>query len=220
MALTFALSGVLVGCGAGHTKKSATTAPPRIATRHAVPLKHFRLDELKGDEDDDDVSTMDKASNRPDNDADLDNDSLAKKDKRYRDDDDGLIVTWGHSAVASDAAAVGALVRSYYEAAAKDDGTGGCSLMSSQTAKEVPEDYGSGAGPAYLKGTTCPLVIGKLFVHDRSKFGAPFAVTGIRVKGNEAFALIGSPSQPAGWLKLRREEGTWRLTQLEPTPLP
>lgn len=54
----------------------------------------------------------------------------------------------------------------------------------------------------------------RLVAHYRSLLAAPVIVTGVRAKGDEAFAEVGSERLPAGWTTLQREGGTWKIAQL------
>jgi hypothetical protein len=58
-----------------------------------------------------------------------------------------------------------ALVKGYYVAMAVHDGAEACRLMNPTLAAAIPEDYGAGAGPPYAHGTTCALVMSKIFRH-------------------------------------------------------
>jgi hypothetical protein len=180
----------------------------------------MRSTSLKGDEDDDDTAAGETPGNSShDNDADFDND-YKKESKGYRDSDDSSVVAYGHATNPADWRAIAALVKRYYAAAAADDGATGCSLIYSTFAKAVPEDYGQGAGPAYSRGTTCPVVMSKTFEHFHSQLAGPVIVTSVRVSGLEGRALLGSHTMVARYIRVKREHGTWKINQLIGESLP
>jgi hypothetical protein len=215
LAVAVLLALALIGCGSERAVQRAARTSPRHQTRLVARSSH-----LRGDEDDDEPHGENARPNAHDNDADFDDDSPAKQGKAYHDGDDREILAWGHAANAADRTALATLLARYYESAARDDGATGCSLISPVLAEAAPRDYGSGAGPAYLKGSTCSAVMSKLFAHDRLKFAGPLRVTGVRIEGEEGIALIGSPMQPASSLRLSRVRGRWQVDALEGTPLP
>lgn len=148
-------------------------------------------------------------------DGDPDNDSRTSESYRYHDKDDDPFLHYGHPAGAADARAVAAVVKRYYAVAGAGNGTAACSLLSSGLSTSVPEDYGRGAGPSYLRGgRTCPAVMTTLFHHFHNQLAGPVEVTDVRVKGSQAHAMLGSPTMPAGMLVLAREGRAWRLEEL------
>jgi hypothetical protein len=133
------------------------------------------------------------------------------------------IVEYGQPASPADKQAITALVNRYYAAAAADDGATACSLIYSPLSESVAEDYGQAPAPASLAGKTCEVVMSKLF---RQVPGQPSAVlattvvTGVRVKGRKAFALLRSKAMPEGDVPLQRELGIWKIGTLIGGPLP
>jgi len=166
---------------------------------------------LKGDEDDDDLASNLAGNKANDNDADFDNDSKAAENKSYYDSDDGIVRNYGHSASAAESRAIVAVAESYYAAATAENGVEACSLMYSAFANNVPIDYGKGAGPAYSRGNTCAVVMTKLFEHFHDTLVAATVITGVRIKGDQAEALIGSRTTPASYFALKRERGAWKI---------
>jgi hypothetical protein len=176
---------------------------------------------LKGDEDDDDSASRDIGSSPYDNDADFDNDRYGDGNKGYYDGDDKPIRAYGQAAGTSDKRALAALVERYYAAAAAGDGAAACSVIDPSFAKAIPEDYGQAPGPGYLRGAkTCPAVMTLLFKYFHSQLGGAVEVTGVRVKGDQAFVLLGSTTRPASYLTLKRKGGgAWGIEGLLATPL-
>ncbi len=134
-----------------------------------------------------------------------------------------VITEYGHEASPADKQAITALVNRYYAAAAADDGATACSLIYSPLAESVAEDYGQAPASASLAGTTCQVVMSKLFRQVPGQSSAVLAtteVTGVRVNGRKAFALLRSKAMPQGDIPLQRELGTWKIGTLIGGPLP
>jgi hypothetical protein len=88
-------------------------------------------------------------------------------------------------------------------------------------AKSVPKDYGQAPGPAYLRGgKTCHAVMSLMFKQFGKQLAGAVAVTGIRVQGNNALALLGSKTKPARDIMVQRVETTWKIGSLLGEPLP
>jgi hypothetical protein len=131
------------------------------------------------------------------------------------DSDDNSVLHFGQAASTADATVVTALVKRYYAAAASDDGAAACKLMYSLLAESVVANYGRPpAGPPELRGETCGAVITKLFKQRHAQLasdGATLKLTGVRVQGNKAYALMRTATIPIGFVTLRREHGAWKL---------
>lgn len=153
------------------------------------------------------------SSNPPGRDPDMDNDAEANVINGY-DRDDASIRAYGQAAGAADTRAITTLVKAYYGAAAAANGARACSLMYSLFAEAIPEDFGRGAGPVYARGNSCPVVMSKLFKHMHSQLATPIAVTGVRISGNQARALIATKETRIAYLPVKRERGTWKVNAL------
>jgi hypothetical protein len=175
---------------------------------------------LEGDEDDDDSSSNYLDSTKYDNDADFDDDR--GRQLGYRDSDDDAVLAYGRAASAAEKRALTAIVKRYYSAAVAANGATGCSLFTPALRNAVPEDYGQAPGPVYMRGKTCPAVITLFFKHEHQQLAsAMIEVTDVRVKGNEALAVVGSRAQPASEIALERHPGgPWRLADLIAVRLP
>jgi len=202
----------LCACG-GSSKGSGSTLSTATEASSIPPA----LRGLRGDEDDDESG--ENVGNTSDGDADFDNDSKSKN-SGYYDSDDGGIRAYGHAASATQSQQLTAVVKRYYAAAAAGDGPAACSLIDPSFVKAIPEDYGSGAGPAYLRGKTCPAVMSLLFRHDHRALVGETIIVGVRVKGNQAYVLVGSKNRPASYVTLQRERNAWRVDGLLGTPFP
>jgi hypothetical protein len=175
------------------------------------------LRSLKGDEDDDETSEH-LSDTSKDNDADFDND--LKPQPGYDDADDGSVRDYGHAASPAEEQELRGIVTRYFGAALKGDGKTGCSLIDANFVKAIPEDYGRGAGPAYSRGNTCPVVLSATFEHAHAELSGPVLVTAVRVHGDEALVLVGSTTMPARYVSLRHSGGVWGIVGLLGTPMP
>jgi hypothetical protein len=150
--------------------------------------------------------------------GDQDNDSGRDN---YYDRDDGEVRDYGHAASAAETRAIGALVKAYYAAAAAGNGTRACQLTYYFEAETLPEQYAQPPGPRWLHGlSTCSALLTRVFAHFHASLSAPVLVTGVRVDGDRAEALVGFKTLPAGFLKARLEGGSWKIDSLLAAPLP
>ena len=77
------------------------------------------------------------------------------------DSDDNSIHFFGHAAGAAEERTATAFVKRYYAAAAAGNGARACSLLSTEIAGSVVEQYGRPPGPPGLRGTSCAVVMSK-----------------------------------------------------------
>ena len=132
----------------------------------------------------------------------------------YRDADDGRTIDFGHAAGRADTLAVTSVVKRYQAAAAAGDARRACAVMTEPLIKAVGVDYDRTPAHRARRSKTCEGGMVFLFKTDRARMIAPSTVTGVRVKGNEAYALLGSPTVNAAYLTLQREHGRWWLSVL------
>jgi hypothetical protein len=184
-------------------------APDGATTSRSTPTAspHGYLN----DSDNDVIGDADNDNNH-DNDNDNSEDHKPEDNGSYHDSDDS-IAAFGHAASATDRQAITATVKRYYAIASSGDGSKACSVLIPSLAKAVPEDYGQGsAGPAYLRtGRTCPAVMALLFKSMRAQLAAPVNVTGVRISGHKAVALLGSTTTPASEISIQRKGGVWMI---------
>jgi hypothetical protein len=213
------------GKGAHAASQSTATAvtsggAPAMAVPSAISSQRYLND---GDAEKVNDGDMDNRNgNHEDHDADSSEEYEETYDNnRYHDSDDSSILAYGHAAGAAKKRAIAAAVKRYYMAAAAGDGATACSMLVSSIARAAPEDYGQAPGPAYLRGAkTCAAVMSLLFKHDHSQLTGMIAVTGVRVEGNQARALLGSTTMPAGYISVERERGAWKIDALLGGALP
>jgi hypothetical protein len=213
------------GKGARSTSKAASTVAsggaPAATVQVAGSSARYLNDgdaEKKSDHD---------LDNQPGNHEDGDRDSVEEYEDTYdngayHDSDDGSVLTYGRAASPAETRAIAAIVMRYYAAAAVEDGAKACATMTKIDAATMVEDYGQGsAGPAYLStGKSCQAVMSLIFKHAHSKLTGAVHVTGARVNGGEAYALLGSTTMPAGFIIVRREAGRWKIGTIIGGPLP
>jgi hypothetical protein len=140
----------------------------------------------------------------------------AAGDGAYDDNhDDYEVLYYGHAADAAETHVIVGAVRRYYAAAIAGDGAMACSMLSPSMARSAPEDYGRAPGPAYLRGSkTCATVMSRLFRHVHKELTGTIRVTGVRIGGARAFALLRSQRLPYPYVSLGHEGGAWRIQQL------
>jgi hypothetical protein len=134
------------------------------------------------------------------------------------------IAHFGRAANPGETRAIAALVRRYFAAAAAGDAASGCALASAIFAESLPEEYGGPPAPRYLLGAhTCRAVLARVFERLHAQLvqlAKALEVTGVRVRGNRADALLGWRAWPAGLMEVRREGGAWRIDELLASSLP
>lgn len=177
---------------------------------------------LEGDGDSDYPGDYDNDNNSNDEDSDTDGyNSYKNNHNGYYDNDDNRIRTSGHAASAVDQRAIATLIEHYYAMVTTGDVVRACSMIVPALAKAIPENYGRAPGPAYLRGAkTCQAVMWLLVEHIHSQLVARIEVTGVRVEGNLARALLGSRTMPASVIVVEREGGVWKIDALTGAPLP
>jgi hypothetical protein len=229
-ALIIILCAVASGCGSSqHSVRSASDAAsqaPASATAAAtasvatvsVPAglaaKHYLADgdrDPLGDEDDD---------NSADRDHDPFLDYKKNQSRNYHDNDDREAVLFGHPAGAVERRTITAVVLRYYAAAATGDVRKACSLLPSSLVRALPVEVGR-LGPRYLRGgRTCEEILTRLFRRHHPELAAPINVTEVRVRGDDAFALLGSKHMPASFITPKRIHGVWTTDEVLGVRLP
>jgi hypothetical protein len=150
-----------------------------------------------------------------------DGDFLTPQDR----DDDGEVVEYGHPATPADVLSVTVFAKSYLAAAAAEDGETACSLMVASVSHTLVRKYGRASNARYLKGNVCAEVMSKLFTHEHERLTVEHAgakVTGVRISGNRAYALLAFTTMPERrYLTVEREGDAWKLTgELVDSPYP
>ncbi|HEY5194248.1 MAG TPA: hypothetical protein VIJ39_10310 [Solirubrobacteraceae bacterium] len=207
-----------VACGGAGSGTSSSTV------HHGVGVASRQL--VVGDYDDDDFypgryDDADKDDDpRPrDRDGDTDN-----KSGSYYDGDDDAIRDFGHAASTNDRRAVESLVTRYFTAAAAEDGSAACPLITSPLARSVPAILGHHPpGPAYASGSTCAEVMSKVFKQNHRQLAAEASilkVTGVRLRRNHGWAVLGFETLPGRDFRIAREVGVWKVQVLLDEELP
>lgn len=144
--------------------------------------------------------------------------------------DDPPLREYGHAASAVDRRAITALVRRYYATAAARNGVAACSLVYAGLTKDpgltktVPEDhYAPTLQIRVSRGERCAQVTSRLFEQNHQSLVAEattLRVTGVRVRGRHAVAMLGFRTTSERWIPVTREGGAWRIGSLLARELP
>jgi hypothetical protein len=158
------------------------------------------------------------------NDAD-DADDTSIANAKGEKTDDGEVDFYGHAAGTVDKRAVTAFAKRFIAAAAAEDGATACTLLLPSLAESVPSEFGKKrSGLPYMRGSTCPVVMSKLFKHFHKQFAAEAAglvVTGVRVAHNTAFALLAFKGlQERRYMGIERFGKGWKLEALRDSEYP
>jgi len=160
-------------------------------------------------------------------------DAIARRDAD-RDDDFGAAphddishkdeLSFGRAATPDDKRAITALVKRYYATALAGDGSLACSMVYSALAEVVSEDYGSSAGPAYMRGAkSCSAGLTDVFQHYHGQLGIEvprLRVDRVRVHERHGLALLSFGSLPEREITLMREGSVWKLAAFLDHELP
>jgi predicted small lipoprotein YifL len=151
----------------------------------------------------------------PPRDSDHDIDSLGKSSY---DVDNDAVPTFGEAASPTDRAAVAALIKIYYQAAATNNGKAACSLLHNVVAEVAVEEHERGKGPISLRGNTCPQVLSKIFESRHGELvedaAAPH-VLWVRVKGKRGVTVVrfGATRERRIYV-YRSPQGGWKMDSL------
>jgi hypothetical protein len=199
------------GCGGGsmagvHLLSSSTVASARASTStEASPSTSAQVSPSVR------TSTAGEVGSRKDRDGDQDS---SKGGGRY-DRDDYEILHYGHEGNVAEKHAVAAIVKQYYDAIGKGDGTSACRVMDQVLAEGIVEQEGE-SGPALLRGHTCPVVLAKLVRVNRrelSRDNSSMRITGLRVQGDTGYVFLTFKAFPNRHILLHRESGVWKIDE-------
>jgi hypothetical protein len=130
-------------------------------------------------------------------------------------DDDAKVLAYGHAAGAPERRVATALVKSYFGAAAAEDGSRACRLLAPLLSETVVET--DGHTPA-LRGRTCAAVMSKLFaVRHRllAEKSSSLRVYAVRAKEDRMLVVLQFPPSPeARQIEERRVAGRWTIFAL------
>jgi hypothetical protein len=211
-----------LGCGAHiHTNSSGNTTGPS-----ATAGQPYRFGEYDGD---DGYYYKGRSSHDGDYDdagepLDEDGDFDSSQRRGGYDKDDLGVTRSGRAANPGERRAIAALVRSYYVAAAAENGAAACLLIDRPLAENFPRSL-AGAGPSYLRGgKTCSGIMSKLFAQNHLQMAAysrRLKVSEIRLKGRYGVAVLEFGSLPRREIELFRDEhGSWKLYAVVDRELP
>lgn len=129
--------------------------------------------------------------------------------------DDGKVLDYGHTADTTDRLASIALVKRYFAAAADTNGTAGCKMLVPLIAETIVEDDGHSSE---LRGTTCAVVLSKLFAlhHRELKMkNATLKIIEVRAQGTKELIVLDFPTIPeVRQITARQIKSSWKLMDL------
>ena len=129
-------------------------------------------------------------------------------------DDDGEVVEYGHAAAPAQYRALASLAKRYIAAAAAEDGATACSLLVAKLLEIVTKRY---RHLPEMKGKDCAQAMTTLFKSHHRKLAiesAGLEVTGARVDGNKAYALLAFKTTPERrFIYAERQAGGWKMSE-------
>jgi hypothetical protein len=196
------------------TSLAPTAERGQLITNRIPPGQRFR-----GDGDADNPGDID--GNGDIDPEDSDSDYPVPESYRFPDTDDRATFRYGHSPNVAERAAISGVLKRYYAAATAGEGAVACSLMVPSFARSIPEDYGQGAGPSYLRGgKTCAAVMSMLFGHSHEELAETVYIAEVRVEHATAQAVLTSRKMRASSISLTHSAGSWKVQALLAQPLP
>jgi hypothetical protein len=157
-----------------------------------------------------------KAPPRPGIDDTYDEDDTASRKVEQHDDEE--IEIYGKAASPAEWQSAAGLARSYFTAAAAEDGAAACSLLVPSLAQGIAGNYEHPSDPSYLHGKTCPEVMTKLFKHRHklmAKEAAGLEITDVRVTTRTAFVLLAFKGiRERRYMGVERFGKDWKLEAL------
>jgi hypothetical protein len=153
-----------------------------------------------------------------------DEDDTASRKVEERDDEE--IEIYGRPATAAEYRSAAGFAKSYFAAAAAEDGATACTLLVPPLAKAIAGDYEKPSDPSYLRGKTCAQVMTKLFKHRHKLMAAEAAgleVTDVRVSRTTktAFVLLAFKGiRERRFMGVERFGKAWKLEALMDSQYP
>jgi hypothetical protein len=152
------------------------------------------------------------------NDGDTDADDYSKS-RRGGGDDQPFVASYGKRAGTADKQAVRAVIKSYYQAAAAEDGARACSLLSRSLSEGSAEERTQAPGQTQQNGGQgCVLALSTFFKQQHRQLVADdvatMVVVDVHVKGNLGLAVLGFRKMPEGEIVVERQDGNWKIDAL------
>jgi hypothetical protein len=201
--LTVAALGVALGaCGAtSKEKRSASSTDPIATTTTGLYVTSGGYLKADGDIDSDDEKHTGK---RPDD---------------Y--DDRPLLADYPDKPSRATRQAITAVVKSYYAAAAAEDGTRACAVLDASLLIGLSE---STSQPRENSGNGCVTSVDRLFKQEHAQLTADevatMVVTSVHVKGEFGVALLGFRKALEGEILVEREGHMWKIGALSASQVP
>lgn len=138
----------------------------------------------------------------------------------FYDSDDQDVIAFGQSASQAVRRHVAALVMSYHDLAARQDGAGACRLLNPVLAELVTETYSQ----VHVRHRTCASVLSAYYARIHRELVAEdtaVAVGDVRVGEGRGFAMLGSPgAKPRRDMPVKQYLGVWKIDDVLDTTLP
>lgn len=125
------------------------------------------------------------------------------------------VTKYGLAASPSDEVAVRTAVESYYSALIAGEYPAACRLLSGRLLASMTRSFGKARGVGVCEKALMVL----LGSRPGAGFSHTITVTGVRIKGDQAFALISTQTTPSGVYDMNLEHGAWKVGSITPFPL-
>lgn len=191
MALTAILLAIGVSaCGGTNTSSHSSSTSTSASTAEAPVTSQLKVD------------------------RDKDSDVEAAAD----DTNNNSTLNFGHPAHPTERRAIVSLLERYYRVALAENGAAACSMLYSTLAEAVVEDYGGLAGPRYMQGNTCPIVMTKLFKHFHPVLAVELPkleAARVRLQKHRGLVVLNfGKSLPEREIHVAREGHIWRVSEI------
>lgn len=141
-------------------------------------------------------------------------------DRPMYNDDTILLDEFGKEAPAAERAAIGVLVKRYYEDAASGNGVRACPLLAPSLVAGLSEGQSSQGA----KAGGCAATVSRLFEAQRTRLKADdvatMVIVDVRVRDGLGLVAVGFKRTPLGMILVKREAGSWKLNGLFDSVMP
>jgi hypothetical protein len=141
-------------------------------------------------------------------------------DRPANNDDTAFLDGFGKEATTAERAAIGVLVKRYYEDAASADGAQACPLLAPSLVLGLSEGQSSPG----VKGGGCAATVSRLFEAQRTRLKADdvatMVIVDVRVRNRLGLVAIGFKNTLLGEILVKREAGSWKLDGLFDSVMP
>jgi hypothetical protein len=130
------------------------------------------------------------------------------------------IRTYGAQADGDTETAIAAAVRDFYAAKASGDGARTCTLLASAARKSLVQTMGRSGE---LKGKDCGAIVSLVLEQQEPRYRARMReveVTGARLQGDRALALIEIEASSEEVIPVRQDGGSWKVAAMAGSEIP